>query len=355
MLSEDSDSLKHTFEEVSRLLPSNPFNLTPNPLDRLANAHPQVNTDRTTFSCTVYYPRQFHALRLCVCKGDYSFLQSLSRCAKWKATGGKSGSTFCKTRDDRYVLKYVKKPELKMLLDMSKQYFSYMAQSSFHNLPSMLCRIVGAYQVSWKKSKGDRLNSQYIIVMPNLFYQTPTSRVFDLKGSARNRYIKRKPQDDSTDSGVLLDENLLEFTGGHPIPLDDHAKTLLRLAVFNDTLFLSNMHIVDYSLVVGINEEQKILTMGVIDYIRQYTWDKRLETAVKSTGMIAGQSLPTVISPNSYKQRFRLAMERYFAMVPNHDTKWHVEMASGTSAHTQQVHSQPQSPHTSSPSQSDLI
>ena len=46
------------------------------------------------------------------------------------------------------------------------------------------------------------------------------------------------------------------------------------------------------------------------DYIRQYTWDKRLETGVKSVGIIAGQSRPTVISPQSYKIRFRLAMDR---------------------------------------------
>ena len=57
-----------------------------------------------------------------------------------------------------------------------------------------------------------------------------------------------------------------------------------------------------------------------IDYIRTYTWDKRLETYVKLTGILGGQGkMPTVVSPDLYRNRFTAAMQRYFLMVPD---KW---------------------------------
>ncbi len=41
---------------------------------------------------------------------------------------------------------------------------------------------------------------------------------------------------------------------------------------------------------------------------------------VKSVGIIAGQQLPTIISPTNYKTRFRLAMQRYFIVSPGLST-----------------------------------
>ena len=49
-----------------------------------------------TISCTVLYPEQFDALRRTY-DCERSIIESLSRCVKWNATGGKSGSAFLKT------------------------------------------------------------------------------------------------------------------------------------------------------------------------------------------------------------------------------------------------------------------
>ena len=38
-------------------------------------------------------------------QGEVEFIRSLSACMFWLARGGKSGSTFCKTKDDRFILK----------------------------------------------------------------------------------------------------------------------------------------------------------------------------------------------------------------------------------------------------------
>lgn len=57
-------------------------------------------TDATTdFTCTVYFATQFAALRERVLScGEEGYTRSLSRSVQWAARGGKSGSTFCKTR-----------------------------------------------------------------------------------------------------------------------------------------------------------------------------------------------------------------------------------------------------------------
>lgn len=50
-----------------------------------------------TISCTVLYPEQFDALRRTY-DCEKSMIESLSRCLKWNASGGKSGSAFLKTK-----------------------------------------------------------------------------------------------------------------------------------------------------------------------------------------------------------------------------------------------------------------
>jgi hypothetical protein len=64
-----------------------------------------------------------------------------------------------------------------------------------------------------------------------------------------------------------------------------------------------------------------VLVVGIIDYIRTFTWDKRLEMYVKRTGILGGHgNLPTVISPKMYKERFTDQMDKYFLCVPD---RWH--------------------------------
>lgn len=59
---------------------------------------------RLRFSCTVYYAKQFDALRRRFGISDLS-LKSLMRCVNWTAEGGKSKSNFWKTSDERFIIK----------------------------------------------------------------------------------------------------------------------------------------------------------------------------------------------------------------------------------------------------------
>lgn len=103
----------------------------------------------------------------------------------------------------------------------------------------------------------------------------------------------------------------------------------MELALWSDTAFLAALDIMDYSLLVGtacscagapipcnaagglwvlvrlvwrwrnpmscrtwlqvgVDRESQVLAVAIIDFIRQFTWDKQLETWVKSSGMLGG-------------------------------------------------------------------
>jgi hypothetical protein len=120
-------------------------------------------------------------------------------------------------------------------------------------------------------------------------------------------------------TGTLLDGDFLDFTAGRPMPMNDRAKSVFHMSILNDTLFLSIINVLDYSILVGIDEERMELVVGIIDFMRQYDILKQMERVGKSLPMVVGSEAPTIIQPPLYKARFTNAMERYFMTVPN---KW---------------------------------
>ena len=91
-----------------------------------------------------------------------------------------------------------------------------------------------------------------------------------------------------------------------------------RRGFATDTAFLANAGVMDYRFVAGVDARNGELVVGVVDYLRRYTWDKQLESYVKSAGGLgAGEREPTVVSPDQYKKRFRRAIGRYFVAVPS--------------------------------------
>uniref|UniRef100_A0A2A4JPC6 PIPK domain-containing protein n=1 Tax=Heliothis virescens TaxID=7102 RepID=A0A2A4JPC6_HELVI len=276
--------------------------------------------------CRVYYASQFQRLRhqllsplsadaKCNCNDDAKdrsdannkglceieegFIRSLAHCVPWAARGGKSGSTFCKTKDDRYVLKEMTKPEWQQFLDFAPHYFGYVNNCRQNKLPSLLARIVGVYSV------GGAGNG--VLVMENVWYGAGGTR-FDLKGSSRHRLAPP-----AAANAVLMDENLLNLRWENPLYIQSHTASVLFAAVERDTHFLTSHTVMDYSLLLGV--DGNTLVLGIIDYIRTFTWDKKLEHLVKKN---LGSGQPTVVSPEQYKSRFCSATRKYFLQCPAH-------------------------------------
>ncbi|KAI3684120.1 hypothetical protein L6452_33339 [Arctium lappa] len=261
-----------------------------------------------------YYAKRFEALRRMCCPSELDFVRSLGRCKKWGAQGGKSNVFFAKTLDDRFIIKQVTKTELESFIKFAPAYFKYLSESIASGSPTCLAKILGIYQVT-KQMKGGKESKMDVLVMENLLFGRNLTRLYDLKGSSRSRYNP----DSSGSNKVLLDQNLIEAMPTSPIFVGNKAKRLLERAVWNDTAFLASIDVMDYSLLVGVDEEKHELVLGIIDFMRQYTWDKHLETWVKASGILGGpkNASPTVISPKQYKKRFRKAMTTYFLMVPD--------------------------------------
>jgi 1-phosphatidylinositol-3-phosphate 5-kinase len=335
------------------------------------------------YVCTSYWATQFQALRRVFLGGseatpssgkqperegdefghlddDSGYIKSLSTSFFWEANGGKSGAAFSKTADGRFVVKCISRTELQMFLDCAPAYFEYLSKAFFHGLPTCLCRIVGVYQIGYHNRVTNSRSMLQVAVMQNVFYGRKISKIFDLKGSMRGRYVvagggerphggtesepgtpkdsdkkffgdgedPQKADQNLKDNSetVLLDENFLEFTSGMPLPLTDRAKALFHMSILNDTLFLSIINIIDYSILVGIDEEKHELVVGILDYMRQYDIIKQMERVGKSVSMIAGQDAPTIIQPIAYRNRFQAAMERFFSTTP---TKWTTTSSEG--------------------------
>ncbi|XP_065312956.1 1-phosphatidylinositol 3-phosphate 5-kinase-like isoform X2 [Gordionus sp. m RMFG-2023] len=369
------------------------------------------------FYCKIYFASNFSRLRSVLFpSGEILFCRSLSQSAKWLSGGGKSGSSFSKTRDGRFLLKQMSRLELQSFLDFAPYYFNYVhdcipcspvaydktyiKDSGFGSNGIKiisLAKIVGAYRVSCKNSSNNTSFKQDVIVMENLFYDTSNIQyVFDLKGSMRNRLVnvdannepeergggkdgsssKRdtgenqnivtntpqftipsssgvrglkivtgKPNEPPTkneknsqdskvakslnfnetnddikpSSIVLLDENFIRLTLDSPLYVHAHSKLILMTILERDTAFLAQHKIMDYSLLVAWDSYHKNYVVGIIDYIRTFTWDKRLEMVVKKSGILGGQGkMPTIVSPSTYRHRFLEAMKSYFLVVPDH-------------------------------------
>ena len=204
---------------------------------------------------------------------------------------------------------------------------------------------------------------EQIAVMQNIFCKKKITKTFDLKGSLRGRFAaliqsakysssnagssrisgdasakgkgtgEKGPENEASSGAsggeddakpvksgrTLLDGDFLEFTAGRPMPMNDRAKAVFHMSILNDTLFLSIINVLDYSIFVGIGEEDNELVVGIIDFMRQYDILKQMERVGKSLPMVVGSEAPTIIQPPLYKARFTNAMERYFMTVPS---KW---------------------------------
>eukprot|EP00036_Acanthoecidae_sp_10tr_P018718 CAMPEP_0206303226 /NCGR_PEP_ID=MMETSP0106_2-20121207/9126_1 /ASSEMBLY_ACC=CAM_ASM_000206 /TAXON_ID=81532 /ORGANISM="Acanthoeca-like sp., Strain 10tr" /LENGTH=1719 /DNA_ID=CAMNT_0053734011 /DNA_START=177 /DNA_END=5336 /DNA_ORIENTATION=- len=274
----------------------------------------------TKFYCKVFYANEFRGLRRQLHglgdEGERRFIKSLSRCMRWDPHGGKSKASFSKMHDDRFILKEMSRPEAQSSLEFMPEYIRYTSEAHRTNKPTVLAQILGIFCIGFKTPNGIAMR-RHVLVIENLHAGRQLSITFDLKGSMRSRYAHRTGKR----GDVLLDENLLEYICDRPLYLRKHCKWVMETAIENDTTFLSNNGVMDYSLLLGIDDEQKVLVVGIIDYIRTFTWDKRLEMYVKRTGILGGHgNLPTVISPKMYKERFNDQMDKYFLCVPD---RWH--------------------------------
>ncbi|XP_049397590.1 phosphatidylinositol 4-phosphate 5-kinase 6-like isoform X2 [Solanum stenotomum] len=190
-----------------------------------------------------YCPKVFRALRMLfkVDAADYMLSICGNDALRELCSPGKSGSFFYLTNDDRYMIKTMKKAEVKVLLRMLHAYFSHVR--SFDN--TLMTKYFGLHCV---KLTGPAQKKVRFVIMGNLFCTDYTiHRRFDLKGSTFGR-MTDKPESE-IDATTTLKDLDLNFIFRLP-------KTWFqefRRQVDRDCELLEQERVMDYSLLVGLH------------------------------------------------------------------------------------------------------
>ncbi|KAF7303780.1 hypothetical protein MIND_00607600 [Mycena indigotica] len=297
----------------------------PPPADAFAiDERPHIKYDwtvgkRLKFSCTIYYAKQFDNLRK-RCGIEDFFLKSLSRSANWAAEGGKSKSNFWKTADDRFIIKTLVNAwnvaDLQVLLELAPSYFRYMDATA--SRATVLAKLIGFYTIEIRNLETGNVQSKAdLLVMENLFYDQKIVKTFDLKG-IQGRKVKSRGNNNEGGK-TLFDGEWIEGQQRTLTLIHPHSKAVLQEAIRSDADFLARSNIMDYSLLLGVDQERKQIVCGLVDTIGSYTFAKTLEYKAKQ-GLNSGTGKEvTVIPPAEYQERFVSALEGYFVACPD---KW---------------------------------
>ncbi|CAI0395544.1 unnamed protein product [Linum tenue] len=152
---------------------------------------------------------------------------------------GKSGSFFYLTQDDRFMIKTVKKSEVKVLIRMLSSYYQHVCR--YEN--SLVTKFFGVHCV--KPVGGQKTR---FIVMGNLFCsEYRIHRRFDLKGSSHGRTTD-KPEGEIDETTTLKDLDL-----NFVFRLQRNWYQELMKQIDRDCEFLEAERIMDYSLLVGLH------------------------------------------------------------------------------------------------------
>ncbi|KAF5181771.1 Phosphatidylinositol 4-phosphate 5-kinase [Thalictrum thalictroides] len=188
-----------------------------------------------------YCPMVFRHLRelFVIDPADYMLAICGNDALRELSSPGKSGSFFYLTQDDRFMIKTVKKSEVKVLLRMLPSYYQHMRR--YEN--SLVTKFFGVHCV--KPVGGQKTR---FIVMGNLFCsEYRIHRRFDLKGSSHGRTTD-KPDGEIDETTTLKDLDL-----NFVFRLQRTSFQELIIQIDRDCEFLEAERIMDYSLLVGVH------------------------------------------------------------------------------------------------------
>uniref|UniRef100_A0A914YUS2 1-phosphatidylinositol-3-phosphate 5-kinase n=1 Tax=Panagrolaimus superbus TaxID=310955 RepID=A0A914YUS2_9BILA len=293
----------------------NASGLHSSPKDTHANIEIEFDDSRAHYYVKIYFAEHFDLLRKAIfIDGEDQFIRSLGTSGSWYPEGGKSGASFFRTQDERFIFKQMSSIELECFRKCAPNYFDYIYTAVTEKKLTALCKIYGVYQVAYRNKQDNQEFKMDLLVMEFLFYRRKVKQLWDLKGSLRNRYASPKAS-----APVLLDENLVQDLWGNQIYIHTHSKAALNQAMANDSHFLTSLDIMDYSLLAGVSEDTDEVMIGIVDYMRTFTLDKKLESFVKTA--LPTPHLPTIVSPAAYCRRFCEAIDVYFPFSPDQWTE----------------------------------
>ncbi|OMJ77008.1 hypothetical protein SteCoe_23487 [Stentor coeruleus] len=214
-------------------------------------------------------------------------------------TGGRSNAFIFSTHDENILIKTVTREEKYFLLGILQAY----SKRIINHPESKIVRILGLYKM--------RSNHKVcFVLMENILRKKNQALIFDLKGSIDNRFVKSNRE---ILGSVFKDKNFFDM--GKRIEIGSEKRNEIINALIDDSIFFKKLNIIDYSLLVGFYSEKNSYgsryytdglqgnsyCIGVIDFLQDYTFRKKLELIFKR---VKGKVNTSVCSPSIYSERF---------------------------------------------------
>lgn len=235
---------------------------------------------------TGYFIQGFQALREADGISPQTVSESLdtqwNRSSVFKAgeASGASGSFFFFSHDRKFIIKTITREEKDFFIDkVATEYFQHL----FEQRQSLLARIYGVYTVHINGHQ-----SVHLLLMAHSIQTDEVLTVFDLKGSSFNREVQRK-------ATTLKDTNYIHLQRSNQLKLklSKGEWQLLTDQLERDSVFLRNLMIMDYSLLLAVTQAETAPARGVvqaggytvhvavIDYLQKWNLNKKTEQAAK--------------------------------------------------------------------------
>ncbi|XP_022748611.1 phosphatidylinositol 4-phosphate 5-kinase 8-like isoform X8 [Durio zibethinus] len=185
---------------------------------------------------------------------------------------GKSGSIFYLSHDDKFVIKTLKRSELKVLLKMLPNYYNHVKE--YEN--TLITKFFGLHRITLAGRRKVRF-----MVMGNMFCtELRIHHRYDLKGSTHGRYTEKDKIHENT---TLKDLDL-----SYEFHMDKSLRKFLFYQIDVDCKFLKSQQIIDYSLLLGLHFRAPKQLNGLLEPPNMMP---NIESSPTSHGMITEELL----------------------------------------------------------------
>nr|KAG5694230.1 hypothetical protein BaRGS_035334 [Batillaria attramentaria] len=194
------------------------------------------------FKVKEYCPLVFKNLRDRFGIDDSQYMASLSKQIMSVDSPGKSGARLFLSRDKRFFIKTLVSEEVEMMHHVLKQYHQYIVEC---HAQTLLPQYLGMYRLTVNDVE------TYMVVMRNVFSPRLTiHKKYDLKGSTVDRQASEKER--MKELPTFKDNDFVN--DGAVINVGSEEKEKVMQILQKDVEFLSGLHLMDYSLIVGIHD-----------------------------------------------------------------------------------------------------
>merc|ERR1712228_29831 len=240
---------------------------------------------------------------------------------------GRSGAFFFFTPNNKYLIKTLNKNEAKLLIDSLPDYVEYM---KVNGTKTYLTKYFGLHSVQLYSKR------IYFMVSGNVFPSDAAlfgqiKERYDIKGSWIDRHTKRH----LFENKLMKDEDL-----HRNLQLDLITSSNIHKQLEQDTMFLQQQQIMDYSLLLGVSYQQinvertpiklrhpqtessdnykvnanivegpGIYYIGIIDMLQKWDSSKKAERFLKTYFRCKNKAGISCVEPVFYRKRFLKKMQ----------------------------------------------